>query len=170
MFWQFCDKERISQTSGHFLKMAILIWGAFAILSVVMMAPQMKSEETMRLKIRSLSPGNLRSVRIKGQGVPNVLVNDEESICQFCLLTSSAELFYPSHELSLEEFQITLTFQDLISWTFDARIPERHTDAISLLFKGTFAWCEIIIPRGHPWLKSALSKANRPLNPIEKSL
>lgn len=165
-YWQLQDCRRRAQTSGKFLSIALLAWGFFAIISLFSLAPQMHDEETMRAKMRSLSSQNLKSITIDlvtGQlaeiddGKRFAKVEDLEEIDEFCRLASSAELFYPSHEGSLREYSISLLFDDQTIEKFDARVPERHPNDLSLKFRGTSHWAEIIIPNARKWIDDALA-------------
>ncbi len=55
-------------------------------------------------------------------------------LSEFMALARNARLFYPSHEGSILDFQITLRFQDGTYRMFEARVPERHVTDLAVRF------------------------------------
>lgn len=155
MFWQFRDRSRRSLTSGKFLLTTFLAWGTFAAVSLVMLAPQMHAEEMVRREMRSLTAQTVLSIEVKTQASRKVL-NDRKTIDQFCKAASHAELFYPSHEGSVREYEISISLHDEQVRSFTARVPERHQNDLSLEFTGPSHCAELILPDGRKWMDSAM--------------
>jgi hypothetical protein len=160
-YWQFQNKNRRAKTSGWFLLLAFLGWGAFATISCIMLAPQMRAEESLRSEIRSLSTKSLILIQIKGNGALFVSINNADEISQFCQLASNSELFYPSHEGSLKNYELSMSFRDKKFNFFKARIPERHPKDLSLDYNGLFFHTEVIVPGGACWIEKSITKRNR---------
>jgi hypothetical protein len=157
VYWQFRDNMRRGQTSGKFLLMAFLGWGAFAVISFFSFAPQMHAEETVRSETRSLTTRAVVSIELNNPTLRTV-VTDRKSIEQFCKAASHAELFYPSHEGSVQEYDIIISLDDGEIRRFRARIPERHQNDLSLDFRGPSHWTEILLPDCRKWIESVTTQ------------
>ncbi len=152
--WQIRDHARRTATSGRFLLLAILGWGAFALISLFELAPQMRAEEAMRKEIRAFTSQAIKSLEVNAQG--RRIVADAASIKEFCQAANRAELFYPSHEVSTQEFEITIQLRIGNSTTYQARVPERHQGDLSLKFRGPSHWSEILLPGGRKWIEDVI--------------
>ena len=86
--------------------------------------------------------------------------NDVEVVEGFCQLVRKAELFYPSHEGSTKEIELSLILSNGEKLDFPSRVPERHRNDLSLQYRGPSNWNEIIIPGGRRWIESALATGN----------
>jgi hypothetical protein len=162
--WQFRDRTRRALTSGKFLLMAFPCWGFFAVISLVMLAPQMLAEEAFRGDMRSLTTQNVISIKVTNE-TSRIVITDDKIIEQFCNAASKAELFYPSHEGSIEEYEISLSLRDNQIRKFRARVPERHHNDLSLDFRGPSHWTEILLPGGRTWLESAIGQGRNSQQP-----
>ena len=169
-YWQLQDCSRRSQTSGKFLSIVLLAWGFFSLLSLFLLAPQMYEEESIRAQMRSISSQKLKSISIDlvccdiaeiDDGKRFAKVEARARIDEFCRLASNTGLFYPSHEGSLRKYSISLLFDDQTIEKFDARVPERHPNDISLQFRGTAHWAEVIIPDARAWIDKALASPSQ---------
>ncbi|WFB37492.1 hypothetical protein P3T73_06935 [Kiritimatiellota bacterium B12222] len=157
VYWQVRVSTRRCQTSGKFLLIAFLGWGAFAVISLVIFAPQMRAEETIRSEMRSLTPQTVLSIEVSDSASRN-LVSDRKHIEQFCRVASQAELFYPSHEGSVLEYEITIFLRGGQVRPFRARVPERHQRDLSLGFSGPSHRTEILLPGGGKWIESMVTQ------------
>ena len=155
--WQLCDRSRRAGTSGIFITICFIAWGVFAVISLVVIVPQMRTEESLRSRIRSLSIEEIAAIEIEGKGSRLVVV-DEESIGEFCETARDAELFYSSHEGSIKEYAVSIKARNLVTERFEARIPERHVRDLALRLRGT--GIEIILPGGGWWIESVLSRTD----------
>ncbi len=154
--WQFRDPNRQEKTSGWFLLTAFSVWGAFAVISIVILAPQMRTEESIRSEIRFMTSPDILSI-VVNYSTPREVTADKRHIEQLCMTANNAELFYPSHEGSLQEYGLTFFLRDGQVKHFQARIPERHPNDLSLGFSGPSHWAEIILPGGRKWIESIVT-------------
>jgi hypothetical protein len=150
MGWQWRNKDRRAATSWWILVIAFLCWGAFAVISVIDLAPQMKAEEAQRTRIRSLLTQDIVAIEISSAGQKRRL-DDDAAIRSFVRLARNANLFYPSHEGSVQEYELQLVFHDGKTVAYRARVPQRHRDGPSLGFRGPSHWAEVIVPNGGHW-------------------
>ena len=162
--WQVRDKARRGLTSGKFLLVAVFGWGAFGVVSVGCLAPQMRAEETARSEIRSQTPQNVVSIQVEC-GASRVILADKADVEQFCEAASHAELFYPSHEGSIRECELTVFLREGQTQSFRARVPERHRDDLSLVVKGPSNVFEIRVPGGGKWIRSAMARVKESQQP-----
>jgi len=89
---------------------------------------------------------------------PAKTIQAKQDITSFANLIKQAELFYPSHEASVLEFNLTIYLQGGDRLDYPARVPERHLSDISIEFKGPYHIYEIIIPNGRRWLDKFTNK------------
>ena len=158
-WWQLCSEERRSITSGRFIVTGIVAWGAFAACSFFLWIPELRSQEGFRAHLRSLSAETISSVSVRvdyDDYQDSWHTEDKAVIGSFVACARQAELFYPSHERSLAELQITIFRNDGTWVEYNGRIPERNSGDLSLDFRGYVVWTEVIIPNGGQWL--ALSR------------
>ncbi|OIO67500.1 MAG: hypothetical protein CO186_12620 [Zetaproteobacteria bacterium CG_4_9_14_3_um_filter_49_83] len=124
LFWQLKDKDRRGRTSGLFI-FVFLGWSLFSLRAFFDLVPQMQVEELMRSEVRELSVKAIVGIQIQHHS-STVMLSDQESINRLYQLASQAELFYPSHEGSLEEFDIQFSTMTGPWQRFSATVPERH--------------------------------------------
>ncbi len=153
--WQLRVRERWPATSGWFIVMGFGGCGLFAGFALIFVAPDLHAQEQQRGFIRSLTAAEISDVWVYVENNPGVHITDAQQIESFADHTRRAELFYPSHEGSYLEFEVTISGDDGQSWYYKGRVPERHRDDISLHFYGYFGWSEVIVPGGRQWLDSA---------------
>ena len=151
-FWQLRDENRSGTTSGRLIVLASSVWGTFAVLSLFFWGPQLYGEEQERSLLRTLAENDLAAISVRFPDGRFQRVKDAPSISSFVALSKRAELFYPSQEASAFEFQMTIDRTDGTSLTYSGRVPERHSEDISLSFRAHVAWTEIIVPGGRRWL------------------
>ncbi len=156
-YWQIRDKKHRKVTSGFFLLVAFFGWGLFATIAMSMVVPQMRAEEAMLTQIQSIHSRNLERIEI-WNGATSIVAEDKEIIDQFRAITTNAKLFYPNHEGATEEYELELHFTNHEPLVFQAHIPERHQNDISLSFRGPMSWANILIPGGRHWINSATKK------------
>jgi hypothetical protein len=156
--WQLWDNDRRVLSSGRLLLTFALGWGAFSGISLLMFAPDMRSQEFERAKIRSLSTDVIDAICVNLPKQPAKTIQAEQDITSFANLIKRAELFYPSHEASVLEFNLTILLQDGTQLDYPARVPERHLSDISIEFRGPSHIYEIIIPNGRRWLDKFTNK------------
>ncbi len=163
--WQLNDEERIGKTSGDYLFYSILAGGLFFCVSIVIIAPYMFTEEQERTMIRNLEAKNIQSIEITDRKMKERLFIERRSdIQKFCKLTRKAELFYPSHEMNIEELKISIKLRNGNSLSYEAGVPERHANDLRIqFFSGSIIQmqAEIIIPNGAIWMKSQYDKQNK---------
>ncbi|MEZ6193768.1 MAG: hypothetical protein R3C45_21200 [Phycisphaerales bacterium] len=158
--WQLRVSERWPSTSGWFIIMGFGGFGLFATIALLLIAPDLHAQEQQRVFIRSLNAEQISGISVTVDHHPTVQIIDARQIESFTNHTRHAELFYPSHEGSNLEFEITITGNDGQSWYYKGRIPERHGDDISFDFYGYLGWSEVIIPGGRQWLDSVSTSNN----------
>jgi hypothetical protein len=152
VYWQLKEPKRRGRTSGRFLAFGFAVNAICAGVAFFLMAPDLDSQERERALIRSLSAADISELFIQIDDAPGRFVQDAACITSLTALTRRAELFYPSHEGSKFEFQIEFHCRNGAVLEYRGRVPERHTNDISLDFHGYFGWHEIIIPGGRLWL------------------
>lgn len=158
--WQLRVRERWPNTSGWFIIIGFGGFGLFAGIALFLIAPDLHAQEQQRSFIRLLTAAEISAVWVRVDDQPTVYIIDAQQIESFADYTRRAELFYPSHEGSELEYEITVYGYDGQSWYYKGRVPERHRDDISLQFHAYFDWSEIIIPGGHQWLDSVSTSNN----------
>ncbi len=97
-WWQLGDAKRYAITSGRFVSIATLAWGAFACISLFLWAPNLYAQERELSAIRSLKTTDILSVTICLDGQNPLHVTNARKINSHVTCTRNAELFYPSHE------------------------------------------------------------------------
>lgn len=152
VYWQLRDPKRRSQTSGRFLALSFVISAVCLAVAFFLIAPDLDAQERERALVRSLTASDISELSIRIEDEPGRRIRNAASISSLTALTRSAELFYPSHEGSKFEFQIEIHCRNGAVLEYRGRVPERHTNDISLDFHGYFGWHEIIIPGGRGWL------------------
>lgn len=154
-YWQLREPKRRSQTSVRFLAFNFAMSAVLLAVAALLMAPDLDAQERQRALIRSLSAADISELFIQIEGKPRRHVRDAASIAALAALTHDAELFYPNHERSKFEFRLEIHCRNGVVLEYRGRVPERHTDDISLAFHGYFGWHEIIIPGERLWLDEA---------------
>lgn len=124
-----------------------------------MLVPEFTSQEHERDEIRALSADRIRSVSVAFPDGRLHDVSDLESITRFAALLQRAELFFPSHEGSAEEFEILIVRDDTSVLQYQARVPERHLQDISLQFRSGVVESEILVPAARAWLRDVERRA-----------
>ena len=158
-YWQLREPKRRGQTSGRSLVFGFVATAVFAAVAALLMKPDLDAQERQRALIRSLSAADIGELFIQIDGQTRRRVRDAASIDSLAALTQDAELFYPSHEGSKFEFDLEIHCRNGAVLEYRGRVPERHTDDISLDFRGYFGWHAIIIPGGRLWLDEAYASA-----------
>ncbi len=153
-WWQLRNAKRRAITSGCFIVMGISAWGLLAGAAVFLEIPDLRAQETERARVRSLTAADISSILVKVDGQDSRRIRGKDLIASFVAHSKQAELFYPSHELSVVEMQLTIYRSDGTLLYYDGRVPERHPDSIALGFHGYFVQSEIIVPGGVEWLES----------------
>ena len=161
--WQLCDHRRWPHTSGWFLLAGTMGMGIFASIAIVMFVPEFRDQELERSKIRSLKTTDIAMISVRVPGRGSRVIKDFDSIAMLISDAQHAELFFPSHERSVLDFQLTINLVNGVSLAYEARIPERHKDDMSLRFHAYFAMNELIVPGGRRWLDRVISEI--PTNP-----
>jgi len=159
--WQLSDNRRRPITSGRSLVIAIFFCCLFAGFSILLMAPEMDAQEEELTRIRSLGTGDILAISVRIKGRRSRHIEDPELIESFVAHSNRAGLFFPSHEGSTVEFQITIHRTDGAPLRYDGRVPECHQDDFSLSFRGRFVWSEVVLPGGRQWLDSAVNQDTR---------
>jgi len=159
--WQLREKARRPQTSGWLLVYTVGIAGVFSVLVVSVLVPQMRAEEALRVRVRSLSPQTLEWILLRKQG-SDVIKMDGEALARFCQLTRTAQLFYPSGEGPLAEYQMSMLMRDSEVVDLRAWVPVWHPDDLSLTFMGPRFETEILLRGGREWLHSAGQQVETP--------
>jgi hypothetical protein len=150
--WQLRIVARRPLTSGWLLASCILGWGAFGLVSVFDMAPDMQSQELERSKIRSLVASNISVISLDlGHGNVRQLTS-RDTLTSFVVLTSQAELYYPSHESCGSDFEMTIILRRGSPLKFTGCVPEQHPNDLLLSFSTSSTIRNVIVPSGRVWL------------------
>ncbi|MEO7326726.1 MAG: hypothetical protein ABIW82_18040 [Dokdonella sp.] len=150
--WQLSNSKRRPDTSGRFILTAFLALGSFSAVSVFLLGPDIRAQESERSKIRSLVASEIVSISVHVHGKSQYDVDGKQSISSFVGLAREAELFFPSHEGSSIQLTLTVHLKDGSAFGYKCRVPERHQNDLALGFVGYFAQDEILIPGGASWL------------------
>lgn len=157
--WQVRDASRRPQTSGRFIVTAFLAWSFMSVVGFLLMVPGFVRQEHQRGELRALDGVHIRSVTVAFPDGRLHEVRDPELIARFAGLLRAAELFYPSHERSAEEFEVLIVRDDSSVLEYPARVPERHPQDFSLEFRGGVGESEILIPAAREWLREVERRA-----------
>ncbi len=125
----------------------------FVAVTVFLLVPDFQSQELERSKVRGLAAEDIAAISIQLGRSPPRKIEASELIASFAGYAKDAELFYPSHEVSVTELQLGIHLKNGALLEYAGRVPERHLHDFSLRFRGFFGWHEIIIPRGKQWLE-----------------
>ena len=152
-WWQLRDKQRRPMLSGRYLVVFVMFSGVVS----YDMGSNFYAQEGQRSRIRSLRVVDISSIAIALDGQPHRNIEDAETIAEFVALSERAELFYPSHEVSKRDFEITIHLADRRMLQFFGGVPERHQNDFSFQILGPHSW-GIIFPRGREWLDAVLDE------------
>ena len=125
--WQLWDKNRRRETSGKLVGLLLITWGWFSMIAITVNGPQMKAEEAVLARLRAIKAGDIEAIEIQFANRPAVRVEDETETARFAELLPKAELFYPSHEGTIEEYRIALVMTDDERLEYIGDVRERHT-------------------------------------------
>jgi hypothetical protein len=159
--WQVGAAERRRYTSGRVLASIGLPLALLAAASFFFLGPDLLSQETKLAQVRALSAEQVSSIVVVAPTQAPRIIQSKAAIASFASLAKHAELFYPSHEGSALEFEITVHLKSGGAVSFHARVPERHQEDVGLQFHGYVSWSEIIIPGGRAWLREVSQDARR---------
>jgi len=149
--WQLQKQSRWATTSGRFILVGLLGWGAMALLAAFLLWPALQDEEALRQTFRSLSSQHVAAIDLDTAGRHVHYDSGTDAISDFITTARASELFYSSHEISIVEFVITLHFGNGAAMACQGRVPERHTADLALKCPGSLAG-EVLIPDGRRWL------------------
>ena len=150
--WQLSDQTRRAGSSGGSLAWTGIGLFFFSLFAVFVGGPDLYFQELELAKIRGLSPSNVVAIRIK---MPNRLpkrIADDASIVAFLNQCRESTLFYPNHEVSTVECDLTIELADGTVLQYPAGIPERHQTDMSVRFRAYFTFADILIPGGATWI------------------
>ncbi len=159
--WQLFRKGRRKRTSGRLIVSLLTGWGLFAMVSFLVVLPDLASQEDKLRCVRAWSTRDIVSIAIEQDDHSIVWIDDPSVIASFVTYTQRATLFYPSHEGSVANGHLTFHLSDDRFESFPTRIPERHQFDVSLTFRGYSSYCEILLPNARDWL-SSLERPRRP--------
>ena len=167
--WHCRDRVRRIHTSGRFVSFLVFAWGGFAVFALVAFPPFLGSGERLRGEMRSLARADILALHLQTGGRTEV-ITEADMIERFCQLARAAELFYPNHEGSIAEYELTILYQDERRPVFRARVPERHRGDLALRFRGGggvsyFMVAPVRLPGGREWIDDVLNQ--KPANPRE---
>ncbi len=138
----------------------VLGGAALFFVAVVWVAPDLQSQEAERTKLRSLRSDDISIISIRsGERVSRC--EDADAIGSFVERLHRSTLFYPSHEGSRSEFQLSIHLKDGTRLEYNGRVPERHQSDVSLGFRGHSSWSEILVPDCSDWLAKVAPAAVR---------
>ena len=153
--WYIRSVKPISKNSLRFLLFAGVFIAIGTSIGLFVMVPFLQGQEKELKFIYSLSKQNISQVTITIQG-RNPLVVTEPEIATFKRYLENARFFGErSHELSIEEFQIEIEYEDgrII---YDANVTERHLNDVALDYKINVRIFklhdEILLPGLNKWL------------------
>jgi hypothetical protein len=151
-FWQLHLPARRMQTSADLLRTAFPAFGLFSLVAIFLFVPDLRAQEKELALFHSLSTQPIVSVTVAVPGRGERPIKSGLDLSEFMALTRNAQLFYPSHEGSILDFQLTLRFQDGTYRVFEARVPERHVADVAVRFHGYMAYNEILLPDARAWI------------------
>ncbi|MBI1313128.1 hypothetical protein GC176_17700 [bacterium] len=134
--WQLHNKERRQRTSGRLLCTLIFGFGLFTTVSLLDVVPDLASQEAKLRSVRAWDARDIVSLAVELEDHSTLWIDAPSVISDFVTCTQQATLFYPGHEGSLSEIQITVHLSNEQFETFPARIPEHHQFDVSLKFRG----------------------------------
>jgi hypothetical protein len=152
LIWQTRDAVRRQKTSAWFLISCVFGWGAFALVAIFDMVPDMKSQELERDKVRNLDSVNISRISITRDNKKLPGIESGEALSAFATLTKQAKLYYPSHESCSEDFEITIYLKTGSSLNYRGCVPAKHTDDFTITFQAYSSIREIIVPNGRRWI------------------
>ena len=150
-WWQLANSQRRAGSSGWFFVLGVVGWGFFALISIFILGPDLAGQEHELEKIRALKNAAVLEVRVFGGDLRPQLTDHPAVIEPFKKLAGQARLFHPSHEGSLEEFEISVRLADGTVLSYHGRVPEKHPHDFSIDCRSYF-WHEIRFPIGASWL------------------
>jgi hypothetical protein len=134
----------------------------FALVSLFMIAPDMIFQELKLSHIRNLSLSGINKIIVEYSDGRKLIADKENgNLKDFVEIVKKAKLFYPNHEGSVNSFSLTMVLSNGEIIYYKTRIPEWHTEDISLDFNEYVFRNEIIIPNGRDWIEK-LTINNKP--------
>jgi hypothetical protein len=130
------------------------------IVAIAWVAPDLQSQEAERAKLRSLTANDISIISIRS-GERVTRCDAVDAINAFVERLHHSTLFYPSHEGSISEFQLSILLKDGTRLEYNGRVPERHQSDASLGFHGHSSWSEILVPDCRDWLAKVAPQAIR---------
>ncbi|MEX1095146.1 MAG: hypothetical protein WED34_03805, partial [Planctomycetales bacterium] len=133
-YWQTRAKERqlpysMSQRVSFFA-VSLLVAG----IALFELVPDLRGQEAELARMRGLSVSDISEILLQLETGQDIRVDDPDLIRNFVAHSAVAELFYPSHEGRKQRFRLSIELSDGRVLSYDAGVPERHLDDLSLDF------------------------------------
>ena len=153
--WQLYTRDRRADSPGCFCVVVSVGFTAFGTLSILLLGPELLSQERELARVRDLGSVQIAEIRVSGISRGSQTISHAASLKEFGVLAESAVLFDPNHQGWSESFQVSVFSTSGSVVSYEAGIPDRYPRDVSLRFKGASYWSYLRIPNGALWLNAS---------------